>query len=74
MRRAAGYIFLCAVAAAGVFALAGRFDGAGALDPLGGKTPDWLGIALIAAALAAGVGVMLSRDKKGNDHGGDAHE
>ena len=35
MRRAAGYVFLCAVAAAGVFALAGRFHGAGAVEPPG---------------------------------------
>lgn len=74
MRRAVGYVFLCAVAAAGVCALAGRFGGAGALDPLGGTGPDWLGIALIGAALAAGVGVMLGRDKKGDGHGGNAHE
>ncbi|HNS00096.1 MAG TPA: hypothetical protein PKX48_13640 [Planctomycetota bacterium] len=73
MRRAAGYVFLCAVAAAGVFALAGRFHGAGAVEPPGAKTPDWLGVALIAAALAAGAGVMLSRDKKGSDDGGKAH-
>ncbi len=73
MRRTLGYIFLGAVAAAGVCALLGRMRGASTLNPLAEGSPDWLGIGLIAAALAAGIGVTLKGGKKGNGNGGETH-
>jgi hypothetical protein len=77
MQRILGYLFFAALVVMAVVSLRDRFRGGSALNPFG-REPDWLGIGLLAAALAGGVWLVATRERsrerpdgKGTIHGGN---
>ena len=70
MQRVLGYLFFIALAVMAVVSLWDRARRAGTLNPFG-ERPDWLGIALIAAAAVSGVWLLVTREKRGQEQGSD---